>query len=141
MIQYLLPNQHISNTTVLLTQSVVQLRLRTFQYIRSSSTAAILVSIILLEDRNISRSWVQYHWIYHWDSFILSKSIKWLPGISGDFLVKSKLSLRSGSIALKQFNLIHEKGPYNASLYVSHKSSLFFFFKLVVVLFWCTTTS
>ena len=31
--------------------------------------------------------------------------------ISGDLVIKSKLSLYSGSVALKQLNPIHEKGP------------------------------
>ena len=32
--------------------------------------------------------------------FILSRSIKWVPGISGNLLVKSKLPPHSGSVAL-----------------------------------------
>ena len=34
-----------------------------------------------------------------------------VPGIPGDFVVKSILSPRSGSIALRQLNPIHKKGP------------------------------
>ena len=34
-----------------------------------------------------------------------------VPGIPGDFVVKSILSPRSGSIALRQLNPFHKKGP------------------------------
>ena len=34
-----------------------------------------------------------------------------VPGIPGDFVVKSILSSRSGSIALRQLNPFHKKGP------------------------------
>ena len=32
-------------------------------------------------------------------------------GLSGDLVVKGKLSSRSGSVALRQLNPIHKKGP------------------------------
>ena len=42
-------------------------------------------------------------------SFILSRSIKWLPGTSRDRVIRSKLSPRSGSVALSLLNSIHKK--------------------------------
>ena len=43
--------------------------------------------------------------------FIIPRSIKWVPGTPGDLVVKSKLSPHSGSVALRQLNTIHKKGP------------------------------
>ena len=43
--------------------------------------------------------------------FILLRSIKWVPGIFGNLVVKSKLPTQSGPVALRQLNPIHEKGP------------------------------
>ena len=43
--------------------------------------------------------------------FTLPKLIKSLPEISGDLVVKSKLSLLSGSVALRQLNPVYKKGP------------------------------
>ena len=42
---------------------------------------------------------------------ILLRSNKWWLRISGDLVVKSKLSPYSGSIALRQLSPIHQKGP------------------------------
>ena len=41
--------------------------------------------------------------------FIQVKLIKWLPATSGDWVVKSELSPRSGSVALRHLNSIHKK--------------------------------
>ena len=55
----------------------------------------------------------------HWEAprstqpFIPLRSIKRLPGISGNLGVKSKRPPRSGSVALRQLNLIHKRGPYS----------------------------
>ena len=45
--------------------------------------------------------------------FILLGSIKWAPGFPGAWAVKSKLSPSNGSIALRQLNHVHKKGPYS----------------------------
>ena len=42
--------------------------------------------------------------------FILLRLLKWVPGISGNLVVKSKLSPRSGSISLRQLKPIHNQG-------------------------------
>ena len=44
-------------------------------------------------------------------AFYLSRSIKWVPEISGNVVVKSKMPPRSGSTALRKLNTIHKKGP------------------------------
>ena len=41
--------------------------------------------------------------------FILPRSIKWVPGIFGNVLVKSKLPPSSSAVALRQLNTIHKK--------------------------------
>ena len=43
--------------------------------------------------------------------FIFARSIKWVPGTPRDWVVKSKLSPRSGLVTFRQFNPIHKKGP------------------------------
>ena len=47
----------------------------------------------------IQGSRVQNHWVAPWSTqpLILPRSIKWVPGISGNLVVKSKLPPRSGS--------------------------------------------
>ena len=47
--------------------------------------------------------------------FILLRSIKWVPRISGNLVVKSKLPRRSGSVALRQF-LSSEINPVYATM-------------------------
>ena len=42
--------------------------------------------------------------------FILPRSIKWVPGTSGNLVVKSKLPPWSGSVALGQLKPIHRRG-------------------------------
>ena len=56
---------------------------------------------------------VQNHWVSSKvvSIFYPSKSIRWEPRIFGDFVVESKLLPPSGSVALKQLNPIHKKGP------------------------------
>ena len=54
-------------------------------------------------------SWVQNHW---WgprlnQPFIVPRSMKWVPGTLWDLVVKSKLCLHGGSVALRQVNPIH----------------------------------
>ena len=43
--------------------------------------------------------------------FIFLRSIKWVSGTPGDWVVKSKLSPRSDSVALRQLNPIYKKRP------------------------------
>ena len=43
--------------------------------------------------------------------FVLPRSINWVTGSSRDLMVMSKLSSRSGSVALRQLSPIHKKGP------------------------------
>ena len=43
--------------------------------------------------------------------FILPRSIKLVLETQGEFVVKSKLSPISGSVALRQLDLIPENGP------------------------------
>ena len=45
-----------------------------------------------------------------WSAVHLPRLIKWVPGIYGNSVVKSKLSPCSGSVALRQLNSIHKKG-------------------------------
>ena len=61
----------------------------------------------------IQGSWVQNHWVAPRSTqlFILWRLIKCVSGTPGDRVVKSKLSPRSGSVALRQLNPIHKKGP------------------------------
>ena len=42
--------------------------------------------------------------------FILPRPIKWVSETPKDLLIKSKLSLRSGSLTFSQVNSIHRKG-------------------------------
>ena len=44
-------------------------------------------------------------------SLILSRSIKWVPGISGNLVVKSKLPPRSNSVAFRKLKPIQKEGP------------------------------
>ena len=55
---------------------------------------------------------VQNHWVAPRSTqrFTLLRFIKWVPGISEDFVVKSKLPLEV-ALALRQLNPIHKKGP------------------------------
>ena len=41
---------------------------------------------------------------------ILPRSIKWVPGTPGEWVVENKLSPLSGSVVLRQLNPIHKKG-------------------------------
>ena len=45
--------------------------------------------------------------------FILPRLIKWVPGISGNLVVKSKLPPHSSSVVLKQLNPMHFKGQWS----------------------------
>ena len=68
-----------------------------------------------LGDRfSIQESHVQNHWVAPRSTqpFILLRLIKWVPGNSGEVVVKNKLPHQSGSLALKQLNPIHKKGLY-----------------------------
>ena len=60
----------------------------------------------------IQGSFVQNHWVALrlTQSFILQRLIKWVPGISGNLVVKSKLLLEV-TLTLRQLNPIHKKGP------------------------------
>ena len=53
------------------------------------------------------------HWVARRSTqpFILPRLIKWVPGLSGNLVVESKLlPPRSGSVALRQLNPIRKKG-------------------------------
>ena len=50
-------------------------------------------------------------WLKATQSFILPRSIKCVPGISGNLVVKSKLPCRSRSVALRQLNPVLKKRP------------------------------
>ena len=56
---------------------------------------------------------VQNHWVAPKlnQLFILPRPINLVLGTPGDLMVKSKLSPRTGSVVLKQFNPIHKKRP------------------------------
>ena len=73
---------------------------------------------------------VQNHWVIQslTQSFILLRSVKWVPGIPGNLLVKSKLHPCSGPVALRQLNPIHKKETKSFKFY----SFLFF---IVIVFF------
>ena len=43
--------------------------------------------------------------------FILLNFMKWVPGTPGELKLEGELSPCSGSVALKQLNPIHKKGP------------------------------
>ena len=60
-----------------------------------------------------TRSRVQIHWVAPrlTQPFFLAGSIKQVPGISGNLVVKSKLPPCSGYVALRQLNLFHKKEP------------------------------
>ena len=61
----------------------------------------------------IQKSWEQNHWVALRSAqpLILPGSVKWVPGTPQEWVVKIKLSLQSGSVALRQLNPIHKKGP------------------------------
>ena len=46
-----------------------------------------------------------------WGKLILLRSIKWVPGFPGDWVVKSKIFPLGGLAALRQLNPFHKKGP------------------------------
>ena len=48
----------------------------------------------------------------------LLQLIKWVPGISGNLVVKNKLPPHSGPAALRQLNPTHKKGPLKCFFYV-----------------------
>ena len=58
------------------------------------------------------------HWIapMSTQSLILPGSIKWMPGAPGNWMVKSKMSPRSGTVGLRPLNLIDEKEAINSFL-------------------------
>ena len=58
---------------------------------------------------SIFGSRVQNHWVTTrlTQPFIFPWSMKLVPGTLGDLMVKRKLSSRSGSVALRQLNPIH----------------------------------
>ena len=60
----------------------------------------------------IQGSHVQNHWVAPRSTqlFILLRSIKWIPVISGKRVVKSKLPHHSGSVALRQLNPSTKRG-------------------------------
>ena len=59
----------------------------------------------------VEGSGVQNHWMAPrlTQLFILSRLMKLVPGTTGDLVLKSELSLRRGSLALRQLNPIHKK--------------------------------
>ena len=65
-------------------------------------------------------SCVQNHWVAPRSTqpFILLRSIKWVPGISENLVVKIKLPPQSGSSLEAVLNPIHKKGPTKSLLKV-----------------------
>ena len=60
----------------------------------------------------IQGSRAQNHWVAPRSTLPLSFQVDQISsGITGDLVIKSKLSPRSGSVALRQFSPIHKKGP------------------------------
>ena len=61
--------------------------------------------------------WVQNHWMASrlTKVFIILRSIKCIP----EFVVNSNLYLHSGSVAMRQLNPMHEKGPWNLKFFES----------------------
>ena len=57
--------------------------------------------------------YVQNYCVTPWStqSFILSRSIRWVLRTPGDLVVKSGLSFHNGSVALSQLSLTLKKGP------------------------------
>ena len=65
-----------------------------------------LIILVVIQESQIQNYWVALRSIH---PFILLRSIKCVPGIPGGWVVKSKLSPRSSSVALRQSKLIHKK--------------------------------
>ena len=71
----------------------------------------IIVVVRALVSQLIQESRVQNRWVAKPHAFILPRSIKWVPGTPGDWVVKSKRSPLRGSVALRQLNPIRKKEP------------------------------
>ena len=71
---------------------------------------------------------VQNHWVASRSTqrFILPRSISLIPGPSGNWMVKSKLSPRCGSATLRQFNPIDKMGlkSFSSSFWFHMKSKV-----------------
>ena len=79
---------------------------------------------------------VHNHSMFLWtiQPFIILKSIKWVPGTSGDLVgKKSKLSPCCGSASCRQLNLIHRKGP--CFLYTPFIDKKRYFIKILIGVF------
>ena len=68
---------------------------------------------------------VQNHWVAPRSTqpFIFLRSIKWVPGTPTEIVVKSRLSLHSGSAALRQFKSIHGN-PWFSDYFRGNRSYL-----------------
>ena len=57
------------------------------------------------------------HWVASRSTqpFIFLMSMKWVPGIPGDFVVKGKLFPHSDSVSFRQLITVDKKGPYFSS--------------------------
>ena len=80
----------------------------------------------------IQGSGVLNHWLAPRSTqpFIFPRLIKWVPGISRNLLVKSKLPPHSCSVALRQLNPIHKKGV-----------TKYFLFKITLKTLWLESES
>ena len=66
--------------------------------------------------------------------FILLRSVKWVPGISGKLVAKSKLPPRSGSSFETELHLIHQKEPWSlfvCFVFLSRKSYFHYFCAII----------
>ena len=79
----------------------------------------------------IQESHVQNHWVAPRSTqpFILPRSIKWVPGISGNLVVKSKLPPQSGTSPEAV-----EPHPWKGAMKRGHKVCLFFFYPCSIAL-------
>ena len=75
----------------------------------------------------IQESGVQNYWVAprSIQSFILLRSINWVPGTPGNWMVKSKLSPHSNSVALRQLHPTHKKGTIKFFFFWTNKSFCF----------------
>ena len=78
-----------------------------------NKTGRIVLSVVRVLNSQSRGPMVQNHCLALRLSqpLILPRSIKGVPGPLGDLVVKSKLSPLSCSVALRQLNPVHKKGP------------------------------
>ena len=76
---------------------------------------------------SIQGSLIQNYWVAPSSSqrFILLRSIKGVPGTPADLVIKSKLSRRSGFVALRQLNKSKSKGDTRYEAFMSLKRTVY----------------